>query len=348
MSENLYHKLLDINPEVYNPDYYQLLLIEGNNPSPQIIEAQYKKQMSKVQNVRSTKYKDFVEFLKGELKQARRIINDPVQCAKYVEGRKEESSKTLGDIVDMFIQISGNLSEIEIREIHRRGRNFNLPRRDIDKTIDENLHTLGCKRTRASHEQLKRASDIMNRRAELGIVSKSQLLYLTENGLTTRKPEDKHNGKKMTDNDAKEADQLRKDAHKLNQLADRQKRYKPLWIFLKVLNIMVNFAGWVLIIGLSIIILFMKNEPQVKDSLRVVFDLKPEKIFVNPPDVTENIEPEKTLLEEYKETFVNPDKKVDYHKQIKSSRTQLIELCDKLERSKDIEQRDKALDFYHN
>ncbi|MCD4657275.1 MAG: hypothetical protein K8S87_06995 [Planctomycetes bacterium] len=345
MSENLYHKLLDVNPEVYSPDYYQLLLIDGNNPSPALIESQYKKQMSKVQNVRSTKYKDFVEFLKGELKQARRIINDQKLCIKYVESRKEKSSKRLGDIVEMFIQISGNLSEIEIREIHRRGTNFNLQRRDIDRIIDENLHALGCKRTRASHEQLKRASDIMNRRAELGIVSKSQLLYLTENGLTTRKPDESVKKKKETD--VKEANQLKKDALKLNQLAERKKRLIPFFIFTKVLNILVNVVGWVLIIGLLFIILFMKNNPMVKDGVSAVFDLEPETIYVNKPLVDVN-KPTKTMLDEFKESFVNPDKTVDYHTRIKSARTQLIELCDKLEGNKDFEQKSKAIDFYHN
>ena len=236
------------------------------------IESHYKHQMSKVQNIRSTKYKDFVEFLKGELKQARRILNDPKLRVKYDGERKVEISDKLSEIIVMFIQISGDLSEIEIGEIHRRGKYLNLAKREIDRIIDEELKSLGCRRTKATAEQLHRASEIMNRRAdhdsltETGRLMKQLLVDAQFDPKSVSK-------KSAARDDDSEPDQLKKEVEKLRKLAERKEKYKPLRITFKIFNTFFNILGWILTIGLVVLLLYLKDTPEVQSTVKKLFNI---------------------------------------------------------------------------
>ena len=289
MAENLYHKLLSVHPEILNPDYYQLLLLEPDEAEPAQIEKQYKAQMSKVQNVRSTKYKDFVEFLKGELKQARRILNDPKLRSKYDNERKAEALEKLREIVTMFIQISGDLSEIEIGEIHRRGKYLNLNKKDIDKLIDEELKSLGCKRTKASVEQLRRASEILKRRAEQGELSEAgkmmqsildnaqrvdAVLKQTEQTAARVASERKAKADKRISERKEQPEELRKEVEKLKKLAERKEKYKGLVKSWKIVNFVFNVLGWLLVIALLVLLLFLKDTPAVQDAVSSAFNIQ--------------------------------------------------------------------------
>lgn len=176
MPENRYAKLLDIDEAIENPDYYQVLLLDAQqNITPETVEQQYKLQMSKLQQNRSTKYKDFIEFLKGELKTARRIVGDNQQRSAYDRERKREAEEKLRELIEMFVQISQNLDEIELGEIHRRGRYFNLAKEHVEKIIDTVLNEYGGQRVAATEDAQARAREILAKRA--GSLTDTQISY---------------------------------------------------------------------------------------------------------------------------------------------------------------------------
>jgi hypothetical protein len=167
MAENHYHAILGLPPELFAPDYYQLLELDPDDDlTAARVEEGFKAQMSKVQHVKSTKYKDLVEFIKAELKEARRALSEPARRKKYDEGRIEDVEQRVVEQIEMFIQISGDLSELEISEIKRRGRLVNVPDRRTEQLIDEILGRFGHKRTKASAGQIRRAAAVMQMRAE--------------------------------------------------------------------------------------------------------------------------------------------------------------------------------------
>jgi hypothetical protein len=168
MPENLFHKLLETDPDVLNPDYYQLLGLDPDDITPDEIEAQYKTKMSMLQNVRSTKYKDFIEFLKGQLKSARRTLSEPKSRKRYDIDIHREAIAQLTETIQLFIQISGDLSEIEESEILFRGRQLNLPERAVKKLIEKQLAAFGCKRVPPTPEQIGRAKTMLTLRKDAG------------------------------------------------------------------------------------------------------------------------------------------------------------------------------------
>jgi len=391
MAENLYHKLLSVHPEILNPDYYQLLLLEPDEAEPAQIEKQYKAQMSKVQNVRSTKYKDFVEFLKGELKQARRILNDPKLRSKYDNERKAEALEKLREIVTMFIQISGDLSEIEIGEIHRRGKYLNLNKKDIDKLIDEELKSLGCKRTKASVEQLRRASEILKRRAEQGELSEAgkmmqsildnaqrvdAVLKQTEQTAARVASERKAKADKRISERKEQPEELRKEVEKLKKLAERKEKYKGLVKSWKIVNFVFNVLGWLLVIALLVLLLFLKDTPAVQDAVSSAFNiqrLSPDELVyknrkvelkINKPAslpapethiektkskfiVNVNIkEPIPTPIDKIKTLIVNAEQSANFAEKIEKARIEFYVYYEKLAEQKEAaKSRDKKLEI---
>ena len=176
MPENLFEKLLGTSPDVLNPDYYQLLELDREDLSDDQIESQYKAKMKRLQDVRSTKYKHFVEFLKGQLQNARRTLSDHAARERYDREILEEAVGELKRMVLAFIQISGNLTELEITEILARGRQLNVSERLVNRMIDKQLETFGCQRVRPSVQQIERARRILKVQEEKGRVTDSTVM----------------------------------------------------------------------------------------------------------------------------------------------------------------------------
>ena len=161
MPENFYHTLLQVDADITNPDYYQLLGLDPDDISSEQIESQYKTKMKLLQNVRSTKYKDLIEFLKGEIKSARRTLDDAKRRRKYDLEIQAAAIGQMRELIQLFIQISGDLTEIEEAEILHRGHLLNLPERALRKLVSQQLDKFGFQRVPPSQEQVARAKKIL-------------------------------------------------------------------------------------------------------------------------------------------------------------------------------------------
>jgi hypothetical protein len=91
VADERYKKLLDIEPAGEIPTHYELLCIDRAENGKDVIEAKYKEQMRKVQSVRSSKDKGFIEFLKEELRKARLTLTNPKRRQAYDESLVEDA-----------------------------------------------------------------------------------------------------------------------------------------------------------------------------------------------------------------------------------------------------------------
>ena len=254
MSENFYAILLGVDDEILQPDYYQLLGIDvdAEQLSPELVEEKYKVQMGKAQKVRTPKYKDLIEFLKGELRNAKRTLESPELVKKYNLERGKEVAEKVRTLIDTFIQISGDLSEIEMHEIRHQARILNCPKRMTEGLIDEQLRLFGKKRTRASAEQMARASEIMQKRAQQRSALSSERVNLLGtpgggSGDAIAVPA----GLELEPEDTR-VRRMSEVAEELQRSADRSRRYGPAFIILKYVNLLLALVAWLGLIGLLV------------------------------------------------------------------------------------------------
>lgn len=149
MPENRFHELLGLPEEVSDPDYYQLLAVDRTVTDPAAIEVRFKEQMTRVQHIENPRHKEFLEFLKGELKRARSILTDAARRREYdqelVGEREEELRKILSHML-----VDGKLSSVAEVSVISEGRNLGLDGNFIRKVVDEELQKAGAKRVSAN------------------------------------------------------------------------------------------------------------------------------------------------------------------------------------------------------
>ncbi len=149
MAENRFHEILGLPEECTDPDYYQLLGIERTLMDAPSIEAKFKERMTRVQHIENPRHKEFIEFLKGELKRARGILTDTGRRAEYdrelAEERGEELRKILGHML-----VDGALSSIAEVSVFREGHNLGLDPEFTKRVVDEELKKAGARRVTAA------------------------------------------------------------------------------------------------------------------------------------------------------------------------------------------------------
>ncbi len=145
MGETRYNELLGLSPEIADPDYYQLLEIERGWVDAAQVEERFKQQMSKLQQIHSPKHKEFIEFLKGELKKARAILTDPMRRDRYDGEVKAERVAELRRLaahmlIDRTLSQQGEISLVE------EGKRIGLEIPDVKRVIEEEVKRLGATR----------------------------------------------------------------------------------------------------------------------------------------------------------------------------------------------------------
>lgn len=166
MAENRFHELLGLPEDVTDPDYYQLLGVERSVTDASAIEAKFKAQMTRAQHIENPRHKEFVEFLKGELKRARGILTDAGRRAEYdrelTEERGEELRKILGHML-----VEGTLSSIAEVSVFREGHNLGLTPEFVKQVVDEELQKAGARRVAtASGANGHQTQMLMNQKAQ--------------------------------------------------------------------------------------------------------------------------------------------------------------------------------------
>ncbi|MCO5165774.1 MAG: hypothetical protein M9894_05325 [Planctomycetes bacterium] len=84
-ADERYRKLLGIEPSGETPTHYELLVIDRSVTDLTVIEESYKSQMKKLQQVKTSKDKGFLEFLKEELRTARLTLTNAERRKAYDE-----------------------------------------------------------------------------------------------------------------------------------------------------------------------------------------------------------------------------------------------------------------------
>jgi hypothetical protein len=146
MAETRYHELLGLAPEIQDPDYYQLLILDRADVGQ--VEVRFKAQMTRLQQIENPKHKEFIEFLKGELKRARGVLSDPSRRKEYDKQIAEERAEELRKILSHML-IDGVLSDTAEKSVEAEGRNLGLDPAAIKRVIDGELERSGAKRVAA-------------------------------------------------------------------------------------------------------------------------------------------------------------------------------------------------------
>lgn len=102
MADERYKKFLGIEPHEEVPTYYELLGISPDEQDLEVIEKEYKTQIRKLQKIRTSKDTGFIEFLKEEMRTAKRILTKP-------EKRKEYDLSLVAGALDGFKGFVGSL-----------------------------------------------------------------------------------------------------------------------------------------------------------------------------------------------------------------------------------------------
>jgi hypothetical protein len=104
MADPRYSELLGIDAAIENPDYFQLLSLESSAQfEEETVEVAYKEAIARLQKVTSPKHKEFVEFLKGEVKTARRTLGNTKTRGEY---ERELRNKRVDEFRKMFEKVT--------------------------------------------------------------------------------------------------------------------------------------------------------------------------------------------------------------------------------------------------
>lgn len=105
MADERYQKLLGIDPADETPTYYELFCIDRSETDEPTIEAAYKTQIRKLQAIRTSKDKGFIEFLKEELRKARRILTNVERRKEYDVSLQEDAVETFKEFVQPLMAL---------------------------------------------------------------------------------------------------------------------------------------------------------------------------------------------------------------------------------------------------
>ncbi|MEZ0227495.1 MAG: hypothetical protein ACAI25_02645 [Planctomycetota bacterium] len=85
-----WNELLDVPEEIRHPNLYQILGLDEQRFAVDQVEPAFRVRMQKVQSLRSTKHKEFLEFVKGELRRGLRVLTSTEQRRGYDAELREE------------------------------------------------------------------------------------------------------------------------------------------------------------------------------------------------------------------------------------------------------------------
>ncbi len=95
MRRTRWNELLGIPNEIRYPSLYQLLALDEARLSDEAVESAFRSRMQLVQSLHSTKHKEFVEFVKGELRRALRVLTSSEELRVYDKDLAAERTEEL-------------------------------------------------------------------------------------------------------------------------------------------------------------------------------------------------------------------------------------------------------------
>jgi hypothetical protein len=143
--DDRYHELLGLDPDVSSPNLFQLLNVDSDKLSEEEVEKRFKEQMTKLQHNRSPKHKEFIEYLKGELKTARRTLTDDEALEEYKDGLKRNATRRLERTMKPVLA-EGRLSDRGEKALIDEAIALGLTPEDARAIITEALGAAGVRR----------------------------------------------------------------------------------------------------------------------------------------------------------------------------------------------------------
>lgn len=142
MAENRYYQLLGIPEDIKVPNYYQLLGLNFKVREERDIQAAFMAQMKKLQHIKSSKHKGFIEFLKAELKEARKTLAEPNKRAEYDRDLISDRISEFKNIVEPVL-MSGHLTYKTIENLCKHGVRLGFSPNDATEFISREAARLG-------------------------------------------------------------------------------------------------------------------------------------------------------------------------------------------------------------
>ncbi len=143
MADERYHKILGIEPADEIPTYYELLGIDRDQTDPDVIEKAYKTQIRKAQEIRTSKDKGFLEFLKEELRTARRTLVDAQKRQAYDESLLADTVASFKEFVQPLMAL-GRISKSVLDTMIAKGVSDGLSEEHALKVVEETAAANGA------------------------------------------------------------------------------------------------------------------------------------------------------------------------------------------------------------
>jgi hypothetical protein len=86
-----YAELLGLDPSIEAPTYWELIGLAHDVSDSEVIEKAYKERMTKIQQIKSSKHKGFIEYLKEELRTAKLTLTNADRRKEYEDKLRKES-----------------------------------------------------------------------------------------------------------------------------------------------------------------------------------------------------------------------------------------------------------------
>jgi hypothetical protein len=141
-----YSELLDLDAGLETtPNHYQLLGVGRGAEQPAIKRA-FRQRMSKLQQIKSSKHKGFIEMLKEELREANRTLSNASRCRAYdaevVSGQLEVCRRKVREMLSL---LGGRVAAEGYSRLVDMGlRGTVLDRADVEQVIAEAAKELGA------------------------------------------------------------------------------------------------------------------------------------------------------------------------------------------------------------
>lgn len=148
-SRSRWSELLGVPDDLRDPDLYQILGFERLGFEAAALEERFRERMQKIQAVRSTKHKEFVEFVKGELRRARRILSDERERAQYDRELLADRCQRLRRVLAPVLA-TGSLPRAAEHAALDEARRLGLTDAEAVAAMDEEIARTGARRGSAA------------------------------------------------------------------------------------------------------------------------------------------------------------------------------------------------------
>jgi hypothetical protein len=140
-----WNELLGISNDLRDPDLYQLLGFDRVAFDAALLDERFRDRMQKIQAVRSTKHKEFIEFVKGELRRARRILANAQERADYDRELLNQRTALLRRVLAPVLA-TGALPPAAEQAVEDEARRLGLTDEEARLTIEEELGRSAARR----------------------------------------------------------------------------------------------------------------------------------------------------------------------------------------------------------